>query len=189
MLARVELEISDLAARLRALRHERGLTLGEVAADAGFTPSYLSQIENGAATPSLTALAVIAASLGSDIAAFFPAERTGDVRVARAGDPARFRVQPNGHEEYVLLNGRVHGGDFTTLMAEHFPGGPVLPFRHTGEEHALVLEGALRFEIDGDEQLVEPGGWIHYSSEAEHAAEVVSSVPARVLWVLSPGIF
>jgi transcriptional regulator with XRE-family HTH domain len=185
----VELEISDLPARLRRLRRERGMTLAEVAADAGFTPGYLSQIENGLATPSLTALAVIAASLGSDVAAFFPSERTSDVRITRAGDPAGFRIEPNGHEEYVLLNGRVHGGEFTALIATHFPSGPVLRFRHTGEEHALVLEGRLRFEIDGAEHVVEAGGWIHYSSEAEHAAQVISTCPARVLWVLSPGVF
>ena len=181
--------MTDLGERLRALRHSRGLTLGDVAQDTGFTSSYLSQIETGGTTPSLTALAVIAASLGSEVAAFFPEEPETDVRITRAGDPDRFSIEPNAREEYVLLNGRVHGGDFTALIARHLPGAPLLSFRHLGEEHALVLDGELRVEVDGELHHLQAGDWIHYASDAAHGAEVVSDGPAQVLWVLQPGIF
>jgi transcriptional regulator with XRE-family HTH domain len=185
----MQLETAALGARLRSLRRGRGLRLSDVARDTGFTTGYLSQIETGQATPSLTALAVIAASIGSDLADFFPDEPASDVRITRAGDPERFTIEPNGREEYVLLNGRIHGGDFTALIARHFPGGPVLSFRHVGEEHALVLDGRLRFTIDGARHELGSGEWIHYASDAEHAAEVISHGPAQVLWILRPGIF
>lgn len=181
--------LEDLGPHLRALRRGRQLTLDAVAADTGFTVSYLSQIENGAATPSLTALAVIAAGLGADLAAFFPEEPAAPVRVTRAGDPDRFRIEPNSREEYALLTGRVHGGPFTALLARHYPGAPVVRYRHVGEEHALVLDGALRFDVDGEVHTVEAGGWIHYASHPAHSAEVVSNRPAEVLWLLSPAIF
>jgi transcriptional regulator with XRE-family HTH domain len=185
----VEGELDDLGPRLRELRRSRRLTLEAVAGDTGLTVSYLSQIENGAATPSLTALGLIAAGLGADLATFFPDGAAEESRVIRAGDPDRFRIAPNSREEYALLAGRVHGGDFTALLARHFPGAPVLRYRHGGEEYALVLEGALRFDVDGDVHTVDAGGWIHYASHPAHSAEVVSNRPAEVLWLLSPAIF
>ena len=70
----MELIAEGVGRRLRALRQARGMTLAELATDTGFTAGYLSQIETGAAVPALSALADLAASLGADITAFFPAE-------------------------------------------------------------------------------------------------------------------
>ena len=175
--------------RLRQLRRARGLTLDALAGDTGFTRGYLSQVETGTAAPSLTALGVLAACLGSDLADFFPEEEPpAAVRVVRAGDPERFRISPNSREEHELLTGLVPGGSLTANLARHYPGGPMVRFRHVGEEVALVLSGALRFDIDGDVRVVRAGEWIHYSSHPEHAVEVTGAEPADVLWLLSPGL-
>ena len=68
------------------------MTLAEVAEETSFTAGYLSQIENGQAVPALSALADIAAALGADVAAFFPADEAPRVR-ARAGDTRRIRIE------------------------------------------------------------------------------------------------
>lgn len=181
--------LSGVGSRLRDLRRERQLTIDALAADSGFTTGYLSQIENGTAVPGLTALAVIAACLGSELAAFFPQEPAVGVRVTRAGDPERFKIEPNGSEEHALLTGRVHGGQFTANLARHYPGNTLHRFGHVGEEWALVLTGAVRFEIGNEERVVAAGEWIHYSSHPAHVAEAITNGPSEVLWLLSPAIF
>lgn len=185
----VDRVLSEVGPRLRELRRRHRVTLEVLAADSGFTTGYLSQIETGGAVPSLTALAVIAACLGSELAAFFPQEPPMGVRVTRAGDPDRFRIEPNAREEHALLTGRVHGGLFTANLARHFPGQPLHRFSHVGEEWALVLSGALRFDIGGEVRIVRAGEWIHYSSHPAHAAEAITNGPSEVLWLLSPAIF
>ena len=55
-----------LGERLRLLRSERGLTLGQVA-EGRFSAAFLSQIERGLARPSASNLAHIAARLGVDL--------------------------------------------------------------------------------------------------------------------------
>ena len=52
-----------LGDRLRALRHDRGETLGETAARAGVSPQYLSEIERGAKEPSSEMIAAVAGAL------------------------------------------------------------------------------------------------------------------------------
>ena len=53
-----------LGAELRRLRHERGDTLGETAADAGVSPQYLSEMERGVKDPSSEMIAAVAGALG-----------------------------------------------------------------------------------------------------------------------------
>lgn len=80
----MDVVIRDLGKRLREFRHARRRTLEEVADDTGLTPGYLSQIETGEAVPSLSALAAIAASMGTDMTAFFPF-----TAAPASGSPAR----------------------------------------------------------------------------------------------------
>ena len=49
---------------LRRLRHDRGLTLGEIADRAGLSPQYLSEIERGLKEPSSEMIEAVAGALG-----------------------------------------------------------------------------------------------------------------------------
>lgn len=182
--------LSHIGHRLQGLRRQHGLTLEQLAGDSGLSTGYLSQIENGVAVPSLTALQLIAAELGVDVADFFPDERRRGTRLIRAQERHAFRIEPGSGEEYAVLAGQVHERAFSALYARHLPGaaGSELPFRHLGEEFALVLRGTLRLVIDGDCQDLGPGDWIHYSSHPSHSLQVTSEEPVEALWILTPAV-
>jgi len=182
--------LSQIGRRLQALRREQGLTLEQLAGDSGFSTGYLSQIENGSAVPSLTALQLIAAELGVDVADFFPEERRGGTRLVRASERHNFRIDPGSGEEYAVLAGQVHKRAFSALYAKHPPkgSGNERPFRHLGEEFGLVLEGALQVVIDDETYDLGPGDWIHYSSHPLHGSHVISDEPVEVLWLLTPAV-
>lgn len=182
--------LSHIGSRLQALRRDQGLTLEQLAGDSGFSTGYLSQIENGSAVPSLTALQLIAAELGVEVADFFPDEGKRGTRLIRASNRHEFRIEPGSGEEYAVLAGGVRDRAFSALYARHLPGagGSELPFRHLGEEFGLVLRGALRIEIDGEAHDLGPGDWIHYSSHPSHSAHVISTEPVEALWLLTPAV-
>jgi transcriptional regulator with XRE-family HTH domain len=186
----MEASLSHIGQRLQALRREQGLTLEQLAADSGLSAGYLSQIETGAAVPSLTTLQLIAAELGVDIAVFFPEERRHGTRLIRAGDRHEFRIEPASGEVYAVLAGQVNGRAFSALYARHLPGegGNERPFRHLGEEFSLVLSGSLALTIDGDRYELGPGDWIQYSSHPTHSAHVTSDEPVEALWLLTPAV-
>ena len=56
---------------LRRLRLDRGLSQEQLAHDAGIAPSYLSQIENGTRSPTVTKLQDLATTLRTPIVEFF----------------------------------------------------------------------------------------------------------------------
>jgi len=57
-------------AHIRKLRHEMGWSEEELAAEAGVSASYLSQLERGLRNPSLDKLEAIYDALGHEMAAF-----------------------------------------------------------------------------------------------------------------------
>jgi transcriptional regulator with XRE-family HTH domain len=188
--AEMKSDLSHIGQRLQGLRRDQGLTLHELASHCGFSTGYLSQIETGAAVPSLTALQLIAAELGVEVADFFPEERRHGTRLIRAGDRHEFRLEPGSGEVYAVLAGQVADRAFSALYARHLPGegGSERPFRHLGEEFSLVLSGTLELTIEGQTFELGPGDWIHYSSHPTHSAHVTSDEPVEALWLLTPGV-
>jgi transcriptional regulator with XRE-family HTH domain len=184
----VDRAISNVGRHLRALRRARGVKLAELAKDTGYTTGYLSQVENGATIPALSALATLAAALGSDITAFFPREDTPKVHVTRAGDPDKLRVAPSATEEYTVLNGRGPDSAFTALIHRIYPTRQVVRYRHPGERFALILSGGARWTAGGEVHELGAGDCIHYSSHPEHELEITSNGPAEILWFVSPAI-
>lgn len=179
---------AHIGERLQALRREQGLTLEQLALDSGLSPGYLSQIENGSAVPSLTALHVIAAELGAELATFFPESNERRTRVIRAAERSAFRIEPESGEEYAVLAREVEDRAFSALLARHLPGSGELPFSHLGEEFGLIVSGTLRVTVDGEAHELRPGDWIHYSSHPRHSAQVTSEEPAEALWILAPAV-
>ncbi len=186
----MEASLSNIGQRLQALRRSHGLTLEQLAGDSGLSTGYLSQIETGAAVPSLTSLQLIAAELGVDIAVFFPEERRHGTRLIRVVDRHEFRIEPASGEVYAVLAGQVNDRAFSALYARHLPGdgGNERPFRHLGEEFALVLSGALALTIEGETHELAPGDWVQYSSHPTHGAHVTSEEPVEALWLLTPAV-
>src|SRR4051794_26843816 len=80
---------TDLGARVRSLRRERGLTLKGLGRLAGLSHPFLSQVERGLARPSVGSVERIAAALDVSVAQLWAPARRGDaVRVVRAEEGA-----------------------------------------------------------------------------------------------------
>jgi transcriptional regulator with XRE-family HTH domain len=60
---------------IRRLRSDRGLSVRAFAAQTGFSPSFISQLENGQVSPSLGSLQKIAEALGETWASSSPPPR------------------------------------------------------------------------------------------------------------------
>lgn len=68
---REEILISKVGERIKSLRHEKKLTLEQLAREAGISPILLSKIETGSGSPSLSAVSRIAKSLQTSLKYFF----------------------------------------------------------------------------------------------------------------------
>jgi quercetin dioxygenase-like cupin family protein len=168
------------------------LSLRDLARLTGFSIGFLSLVERGQSSISLTSLHTVGKALGVEMNAFFPAPRDESEpavpHVTRlSGDG---RLSPDSRHTYKLLGGR---GFKSTLEPVHVtiaPGDDTRDaYAHEGEEFAYVLSGELVFVVDGAEYRLAAGDSIHYQSTIPHSVRNETTEPAEALWVLTTRLF
>ncbi|QCB92680.1 cupin domain-containing protein [Cellulomonas shaoxiangyii] len=174
-----------LGDRLRALRHQHGLTLRQVADATGLSTALLSQIENGRTDPSVTTLRKLARVFEADMASLFRDPDAPAVHVSRPGE--RFRMAaPAGLITYERITpGR---GDFEVLRAELAPGdvSSEHAWGHDSTECVYVLTGEVVVEVGAQTHHLGAGDAVTFDSREPHRYANTSGAPASFLLTVSP---
>lgn len=175
----------ELGLRVATFRQLRGMSLRGLAASAGVSSSFLSQLENGRTNASVASLRKIATALGVSPAQLLDSGAGHTRGVLKAADRPSLPLE--GAEKYVislppLRNLEVYSGVFS-------PGSSTgaEPYAHgNGQEIFIVVAGSVVLEL-GDER---------YSLDKDDSIEFLSSVPhrvvnegdrtAEVVWICSP---
>jgi transcriptional regulator with XRE-family HTH domain len=185
--------VAAIGATIRGLRRKQGLSLRDLAQLTGFSIGFLSLVERGQSSISLTSLHTVGKALGVEMSAFFPAPREKPEppalpHVTRlSGDG---RLSTDSAHTYKLLGAR---GFNSTLEPVHVTIAPCDDSRdayaHEGEEFVYVLSGRLVLIVDGVEYRLGAGESIHYQSTIPHTVRNETSEPAEALWVLTTRLF
>lgn len=165
-----------LGRAIRAVRHDRGLTLARVAEAAGLSQPFLSQLELGRTRPSMRSLYRIATALGTTQQSLLAA--AGDLAVdVAASDSGRAR----------LLMHDPGGADVTEFVGA--PAEFLDFFRHDRRELLYVVRGTVEVEIreHGTSRLttLEARESITYEAGVEHRFRQLGPVICVVLLVHS----
>ena len=184
--------LAEVGTTIRRVRRELGLSLRDVGRATGFSISFLSLVERGRSSISLTSLHTLAVALGVDMRVFFPSQPepvTGAHVSRRAGDT---RLPVRGAHTYRLLGASGFDRALEPLLVTIAPGNTDAhgdDHAHDGEEFAYVLSGALVFTVDGVEHRLEAGDAVHFQASVPHLVRNDETRPAEVLWVLTPRLF
>ncbi|MDX2149196.1 MAG: helix-turn-helix domain-containing protein [Bryobacteraceae bacterium] len=172
-----------VGSRIRQLREERNLSLRSLAEQAGFSAPFLSQVENGQASPSISSLEKIARALGVTLGEFFLAtERPGAAVVQRADERKGFASEWS--HAFVEVLGEVQPGrSLEAVMVTIHPGGTSgkRPHPHTQEQIGFVFSGQVLLTLDeqdfvlrrGDAVTLPPGVARVWRNTFEEQAQVI----------------
>jgi transcriptional regulator with XRE-family HTH domain len=179
----------ELGRRLHEFRTARGLSLRAVAQQSGLTASFISQIERGRASPSISSLERLAEVFRVSVGQFFEgAPAVG--HVVRSDQRRRIRLGGLGEaDEYVTANPE---GVLQVAVTTFDVGGCSAESRFvhdSDEEVVLLLEGSLEVEVGREVHTLEAGDAITYSPRTPHLARNVGRGPARAIFVLTPPSF
>lgn len=171
----------QIGRRIRDARKSRGMTLEALAREAGFTKSYLSKIENLRKVPPIASLARICRSLDTRVADLL--DESAPENDARQ----RYSVVRASERQTVIRGQSAFGYDYKSLVhrlpTQHmepflftFPErvGEEVLFEHEGEEFVFVISGRVRFFIDGEEMILDPGDALYFDSTLRHRGEAVT---------------
>lgn len=181
--------MNGLGARIKALRHERGLLQKQLAEKAGLTASMVSQIESGRLTPTLPTLRKVAAALGVSVAELLEPPASGrSISVSRKREHPILSFEDCA-ERWMVLGAGLFEGKIRAVVA-------TLDGRTRGLSTAKVLikPGQMKlFYVLQGKVVLRYGGEVYRMSEGDSAL-VDGAAPhgwdnpgrrrARVLWVI-----
>ena len=178
----------SIGSKIRALRQRLKRTLDEVATSAGISKPFLSQVERGLATPSITSLVGIARALGVTVQ-YFVDTPSEDKCVRRAGELKYF-----GFDGTANLFGRLTNlsvGSKLEVILVKMPVGqnPSEVTTHAGEEFLYVMSGQISLTLEGTTFVLQAGDTAHYESTVPHAWCNTAREEAVVVWVGTPRLF
>lgn len=158
--------------RLRKMRQDEGLSVRTLAAKAGFSPSFISQVENGQASPSISSLERIASVLGMSLGRFFSTDSHSSPSVARASERERLTSSWSKAEIEVLSAGD-SSSNLESVMITIAPGGRSgkQPYAHPGEEIAIVFDGEVQLTLGEKKHCLGRGDSVSFSSKLPHLWE------------------
>ena len=177
-----------LGREARSLRKANGLSLKELAAACGKSIGFLSQMERGLSTPSVSDLHHIAEALKVQISWFFPQGEAvepseGGIVVRKA---RRRRLSfASGIADYLLSP--TLDGPLEVLWSVMEPGADSgNAYDHAGDEAGVVIRGSLELWVDEQFFLLEEGDSFSFPSTAPHRYRNPGLTPCELLWVITP---
>lgn len=177
--------VAALGARLREVRLRRRETLESAANRSGLTKSFLSKLERGHTSVSVSALLRICAALDVELAELMNGP---DGRLIRASDLKQVSLGGQGLTEYQLTPADERR--IQVLLSEIAPGGG------SGEEYyklpvdvefVHVIKGKLTLSLEEEVYELSAGDSLTFVS-VPHAFHNPGPDPATVLWVMTPAL-
>jgi transcriptional regulator with XRE-family HTH domain len=165
-------ELKRLGALLRDFRKKKNLTLYKLSKQAQFSIGYLSQIERGMTSPTISAFKKIASVLGVNLMYFFDGGNSNTSYVVRHGQRKTIS-NPKAKVIYELLKPAGFMGILEPLLVRFLPGAKSEKsgYTHLGEECLYILKGGLKFYLDGKAYDLQEGDSIWYPSVVKHRWE------------------
>lgn len=174
--------------RLRQIRHERGLTLAQVAERSGLAVSTVSKVERGRMALTYDRFSQLADGLGVDMAALFTEHgerfRPGEVAVARKGE---FLLHETENYAYEMLFAGLWKKAMTPMLGT-LRAFETMRFErfvtHPGEEFLMVLAGRVTVDLEGRGPVtLDEGDSIYFDSSRGHLYASAGPADARILVV------
>jgi transcriptional regulator with XRE-family HTH domain len=174
----------NLGQSLRRLRVSRRISLRALAEQTDFSSSFLSQVENGQASPSISSMERIAKALGVTLGQFFDHAEASRGGVVRHGNRESLNLEwsmaeiesagalDSGSQLYAFLVKLRVGG----LSGKH-------PRPSTNDEFAIVYHGEVILTLSETDHLLVPGDSAVIPAGVNRRWRNESPEPAQILIV------
>lgn len=177
----------NIGFRVRVHRHQHHLSLRQLAARAGLSVGFLSQVERDLTSPSISSLKQIANALGIKVADLLAdASEDHPVLLRRKDRP----VWDLSHIRYELLatgNGRSMEPQLVTFEPGAESGDH--PVTHEGEEFGMILSGRAECWIGDDFFELDTGDCVYFQASTAHRMRNPGDKVCVWLHVVSPPSF
>src|SRR6201992_3780105 len=167
---------------LRYLREQQGISLRALAERTDFSASFLSQIENGQCSPSISSMEKIANALGVTLGQFFLSASQRAATIVRATDRSHMSLDWS-RAEIASLGSLSSPSQFRASMLIIKAGGLTGKHPHPSisDEFAMVFQGKVILNLQEGDQVLERGDSVtlvagtprQWRNESEEMVEIL----------------
>lgn len=178
-----------VGARLRVVREQAGLSQRELARRAGVTNVTVSLIEQESHAPSLASLHRILTAIPITMAEFFALPVTKqDVLFYEHDDLA---VVTRGSADLRVLGAERRDKKLQLFFERYAPGANTgdEPIVHDGETAAVVVQGSVELEVDGQRRRINAGGGFQLLGKQPYRLTNTGRQTAIVVCACTPSLF
>lgn len=174
---------------IRELRQKHGLTIAEVADQAGISRGMLSKIENAQTSTSLDTLVKLANALGISLSKLFRNYQVsgGGAQLVKRGEGMEVVRQGTrcGHTYQLLAYDQGPTKRFEPFLITIEDAHEVFPtFEHPGIEFLHILDGVMEYRHGQHLYRLEPGDSLTFQGNTPHGPEKLIELPIRFLAII-----
>lgn len=156
--------IQELGARIKRIRKGRSMTLKDIEARSHVSATHISEIERGKTSPTIGALARIAAALGKDTSFFLEMDNLEDVSHIKYEE----RTKENFKTAAGFYQRLTHGipGGRLQVYRMHLEPGTTLQYSHPtleGEATLVLEQGSINFSVEDGDYPMSAGDSMHFT--------------------------
>lgn len=182
----------DIGGRIRIIRKQKKITLKELSQSAGCSDVFISQVERGVASPSISTLKNVANALGVSLVELVkPCGESPEESktVTKSTQRTRFKLLSDT-VKCEILTSNLKGKNMEPLFKTIQPGGGSNGlYSHEGEEFGIVLKGTMQLTVEQNDFILETGDSFYFESTKKHGYKNISDEICELVWVISPPIF
>jgi transcriptional regulator with XRE-family HTH domain len=153
------LKQQQVGQHVRRLREQARLSVRALAARTDFSPSFISQLENGQVSPSIHSMEKIANVLGATLGSFFGAIGPGEGGLVLRRSERQKVLSSWSNAEIENLGRSSPQRRIEPLLIVLAPGGRSgkHPVAHRSEEFAMIMKGKVTLRLGPDEHELSTG--------------------------------
>lgn len=176
----------DIGKKLKELRIQNDLTLGDLASRSELTKGFLSQVERNLTAPSIATLEDILEALGSNLSEFFREEE--EQQLVFSTQEFFVDMQDDYKIEWVIPNAQKNKMEPILLTLLPHKKSHVLQ-SHQGEEFGYVLKGSVTLVRGNKKYKLKAQETFYLDGTKSHYLYNHGSSEAKVLWITTPPMF
>ncbi len=181
---------SPLGEQLRMRRKALKMTLKEVAERSSVSAGFISQIERGLTTPSLTSLTNVCRTLDLDVSKFFNFSSPKEQKETNESGHlfGLGQVTPDV-VTYERLTASFPNNVLRATFIHEPAGYRSEAMSHEGEEIFYIVSGELTLEVSGQPTVLREGDTAHFPSRLSHRTWNHTDKPTTVFHVCTMDVF
>jgi transcriptional regulator with XRE-family HTH domain len=164
--------VSRIAQKIRAIRHEKNLTIQQLATRSNVSKGLLSKIENSRTVPSLPVFLTIIQSLDISLKDFFRemvlSNGMNYLLVKKDQTVAMERENRSGFQYHYLLSQNISNGTMEAVLLTIDPGAKGTPTTTDGYEFKYILRGTCEYKINDDVITLQEGDALYFDASIPH---------------------